>query len=184
MSVDLAEIQGILEKSECLYSFSDLSRALDEMAHKITEVLAKENPILLTVMNGALITAAELAKRLTFPMEMDYVHATRYRGEFEGGSIHWLHEPQLGLKDRTVLIVDDILDGGITLAEIKAYCERLGARRVYTAVMLDKYQKRIPGGLSKVDFVGIPIEDHFVYGFGLDYKNYWRNLPGIYRVLP
>jgi hypoxanthine phosphoribosyltransferase len=155
-------------------------KAFDTLAEKINVVLKEENPILLTVMNGALMTSSELAKRLNFPLEMDYVHATRYRGEFAGGAIHWLHEPNSSLKDRTVLVVDDILDGGITLAEIVAYCNNHGAKKVYTAVMLDKYQKRVPNGLQKADFVGIEIEDHFVFGFGLDYQGYWRNTNAIY----
>jgi hypoxanthine phosphoribosyltransferase len=180
MSLPITELNRVLQNATCLLSHDELMKAFDTLAEKINVVLKEENPILLTVMNGALMTSSELAKRLNFPLEMDYVHATRYRGEFAGGAIHWLHEPNSSLKDRTVLVVDDILDGGITLAEIVAYCNNHGAKKVYTAVMLDKYQKRVPNGLQKADFVGIEIEDHFVFGFGLDYQGYWRNTNAIY----
>ncbi|NCX94659.1 MAG: hypoxanthine-guanine phosphoribosyltransferase [Gammaproteobacteria bacterium] len=140
------------------------------------------DPIMLCVMNGGLMTMSELAKRLNFPLEIDYVHATRYRGEFEGGAIHWLKEPSLKLAGRVVVVVDDILDGGITLAEILAYCKEAGALEVYSAVLVDKQVERSPAAVQQADFTGIYIEDRFVFGFGLDYHNYLRNLPHIYAV--
>ncbi len=175
-------LREIRAKAVCLINQEGLMEACDRLANQIQAVLAESNPILLTVMNGALPTVAELMKRLDFPLEMDYVHATRYRGECRGGAIHWLHEPKISMKDRSVLVVDDILDGGITLAEVVAYCQKHGAKKVYTAVLLDKYQKRVEGGLAQADFVGIPIEDHFVFGFGLDYHGYWRNTNAIYHI--
>ena len=86
------------------------------------------------------------------------------------------------MEGRTVLLIDDILDGGVTLAEIINYCKQQGATAIYTAVLLDKYQKRIPEGLADADFVGLRVEDHFVFGFGMDYYEYLRNMPGIYCV--
>ena len=184
MQLSIEKLNEVLAQAKKLISHDELMVALDGMAIKMHEVLAEENPLMLTVMNGGLITASELAKRLNFPMEMDYVHATRYRGNFSGGAIHWLHEPKTSLENRVVLIVDDILDGGITLAEIVAYCEKHGAKKVYTAVLLDKYETRENGGLPTADFTGLKIENHFVFGFGLDYHGYWRNVPGIYVVAP
>ena len=184
MKISLEKLNEVLAKATCLIPHDKLMAVLDQMAEKMQEVLAQENPVLLTVMNGGLITASELAKRLNFPLEMDYVHATRYRGNFSGGAIHWLHEPTTALENRVVVVVDDILDGGITLAEIVAYCEKHGAKKVYTAVLLDKYETRDKDGLQTADFTGLKIENHFVFGFGLDYHGYWRNTPNIYVVAP
>jgi hypoxanthine phosphoribosyltransferase len=184
MQISPQKLREVLAKSTCLISHDDLMVALDEMSQKINAMLSEENPVMLTVMNGGLMTASELCKRLNFPLEMDYVHATRYRGNFSGGAIHWLHEPKTNLEGRAVLIVDDILDGGITLAEIVAYCQKHGATKVYTAVLLDKYECRDDLGLKTADFTGLKIENHFVFGFGLDYHGYWRNTRDIYVVSP
>jgi len=176
------KIQAILAKSECLYHFSELEIALDHMADAITEKLQNSNPLILCVMIGALIPTGHLLTRLNFPLEVDYIHATRYRGSMRGGDLHWLVEPRTQLKDRTVLVVDDVMDGGLTLAAIMDYCQQNGAKKVYTAVMVDKKREREPGVHFEPDFIGIQTENRYLYGFGLDYEEYLRNLPGIYAV--
>ena len=80
--------------------------------------------------------------------------------------------------------MDDILDGGITLNEILKEVAAMGASEVYSAVLVDKYQKRVPEGLQKADFVGLQVDDHYVFGYGMDYKEYLRNAPGIYKIAP
>ena len=125
-----------------------------------------------------------LLPRLDFPLEVDYVHATRYRGEIRGGDIHWKVKPSVNLQNRTVLIVDDILDGGITLAAIVNEIKKMGAAEVHTAVLVDKHNKRVPEGLPNADFVGLQVDDHYIFGYGMDYKEYLRNAPGIFIVSP
>lgn len=180
--VDVEEVQTILKKAECLYSFAEVNQALDRMAADITHTLKNTKPVILCVMTGALITVGHLVTRLHFPLEIDYIHVTRYRGAMRGGDLHWLVEPRLNLKDRSVLIVDDIMDGGLTLAAIIDYCKQMKAKSVHSAVMVSKDRKREPTVDFEPDFVGLETDDRFLFGFGLDYEEYLRNVPGIYAV--
>lgn len=177
-------IQEIYSKATCLYTKKEIDVALDSMAEAIHTKLSASNPVLLCVMIGGLVPAGNLLPRLNFPLEVDYIHATRYGDKTQGGQIEWLVTPRISLKNRTVLIIEDILDGGITLEAIINYCRAQGAAEVLTAVLLDKLQTRLPGGTPKADFTGITMEDGFVFGYGMDYKGYLRNAPGIYVVAP
>lgn len=178
------KIREVYAKATCIYTKDQVEAALDKMAGKIHERLEHENPLLLVVMIGGCVTAGQLLTRLDFPLELDYVHATRYKSGLRGSEISWCAEPRASLKDRTVLIIDDILDGGITLSAIMDYCREKGAKEVLTAVLADKEEKRVPGGLHQADFVGLVLEDRYVFGYGLDYKEYLRNAPGIFAVAP
>lgn len=175
-------LENLLETADCLCSRDDINTALDKMAESITQKLKDARPVILGVMIGALIPMGHLLTRLHFPLEVDYLHATRYRGATRGGDLHWLVEPHVDLKDRTILVVDDVMDGGLTLAAIIDYCKQAGAKAVYSAVMVDKVRVREPGVAFEPDFVGLRVEDRFLFGFGLDYHGYWRNLPEIYAV--
>lgn len=179
-----SKIKEVYEKSSCLFTTNEVEAALDRLAINIHKELQDENPVLLCVMVGGLVLLGNLLPRLDFPLEVDYVHATRYRGETTGGELHWKVRPSSSLAGRTVLVVDDILDGGITLAAIIDEVNALGAKKVYSAVLVDKYSKRVPNGLQKADFVGLEIEDHFIFGYGMDYNEYLRNAPGIFVVHP
>lgn len=176
------QIKEVEKKATCLYSKADVDAALDRMAAEIHEKLEDSNPVLLSVMVGGMIAAGHLLTRLDFPLEVDYVHATRYQSGLRGGEIHWRAEPKTQLKDRTVIVLDDILDGGLTLSAVIEYCHEQGAKEVYGAVLVDKNCPREPGGLAHADFTGLVVENRYVYGFGLDYKEYLRNAPGIYAV--
>lgn len=175
-------IQQVLDKADCIYDFKAIESALDNMANKMTATLADKNPLVLCVMIGGLIPLGHLVTRLNFPLEIDYIHATRYRSSTRGGDLHWLVEPRQSLKDRTVLVYDDVMDGGLTLAAIIDYCKQAGAAEVYTAVMVNKIRTREPGVHFTPDFIGLDTEDRYLFGFGLDYKEYLRNAPGIYAV--
>ena len=179
---DVNEIVSLMDKAVCLHSFDEINLALDKMSKEITHQLKDEHPLILCVMTGALITTGHLVTRLHFPLEIDYIHATRYRGSVRGGDLHWLVEPRQSLQDRTVLIVDDIMDGGLTLSAIIDYCQQSGAKKVQTAVMVSKKRQREPGVNFEPDYVGLTTEDKFLFGFGLDYQEYLRNVPGIYAV--
>jgi len=178
----LKEIDQLYAKSSLLYSLEDIEKSIDKMAKAIEEKIADKNPIIICVMTGGLIPMGYLLTRLPFHLQMDYVHATRYHGEKEGGEIVWIARPCADLKDRTVLVVDDILDGGVTLAAIKEDFLAQGASEVYTAVLVDKKRERPPEGLQNADFVGLEIDNHFIFGFGMDYQGYLRNVPAIYQV--
>jgi len=178
----LDKMENILKKSDCLYDMNAINQALDRMAHEITQKLQNSNPLILCVMTGALVTTGHLVTRLNFPLEIDYIHATRYRGTTRGGDLHWLVEPRQSLKDRTVLIIDDIMDGGLTLAAIVDYCKQAEAKATYSAVLVNKLRQREPGVMIEPNFTGISTEDRYLFGFGLDYEEYLRNVPGIYAV--
>ena len=176
------KINAVLKQAECIYDFAQIETALDTMAADITKTMGDQNPLIICVMIGALVPTGHLVTRLNFPLELDYIHATRYRGTTRGGDLHWLVEPRQSLKDRVVLVVDDVMDGGLTLAAILDYCEQAGAKKVYSAVMVNKLRKREEGVKFEPDFVGLATEDRYLVGFGLDYEEYLRNMPGIYAV--
>lgn len=173
-------IRAVQAKSTCLYDRTQVEAALDHMATQINHDLCNENPILLCVMVGGLIPAGNLLLRLDFPLEVDYIHATRYGQKMKGGELEWRVGPRSDFSNRAILVVDDILDGGLTLAAVNEYCLNKGAKKVYNAVLLDKQVSRQPGGLAKADYTGLMVGDQFVYGFGMDYKEYLRNAPGIF----
>lgn len=178
----IEQIQDVQKQATCLCTQGQVEQAFDKMATEITQQLQHENPIILGVMTGVMVPLGHLLTRMTFPLVVDYVHATRYRGELEGGRIHWKAMPHMKLKDRTVLIVDDVLDGGVTLQAIVEYCQQQDAKAVYTAAVIVKNKIRAENALQSVDFSGLMVEDHYVFGYGLDYKEYLRNIPGIYAI--
>ena len=178
------KIKQIYETSELLYTANEVEAALDRMARSIEDLLRDKNPIILCVMIGGLIPMANLLLRLNFPLEVDYIHATRYGSTTKGGELSWKVRPSKNLANRTVLVVDDILDAGVTLSAIIAEIKNMGASEVYSAVLVDKHHKRDPDGLQKADFVGLEVDDHYIFGYGMDYEEYLRNAPGIFVVPP
>lgn len=172
----------ILAEADLLVTNSAVEAAITRMAEEITGQLQDSDPILLCVMNGGLIFTGQLLTRLVFPLEVDYVHATRYGHETNGANLHWTVRPQLDMKGRTVLLLDDILDEGVTLAAIAAYCRQQGASEILMAVLVEKLHLRKVTPGMRADFTGIEVGDRFLFGYGLDYKGYWRNAPGIYAV--
>ena len=175
------EVRAISENAVCLHGPEAVHAALDRMAAEITAELGDSFPVVLCVLTGGIIPTGHIITRLAFPLETDYLHATRYRGETSGEEVHWLSKPGTPLQGRTVLVVDDILDEGHTLAQVLEFCTDAGAIRVYTAVLIEKlHDRRVPGVAA--DFIGLQVEDRYVFGFGMDYKNYLRNLNGIYAL--
>jgi len=177
-----ATLREIRDGAVLLHGPEAVTAALDRMAGEITAALDGTLPIVLCVLNGGIIPTGHLLTRLAFPLETDYLHATRYRGKTTGErEIAWLCKPHLPLQGRTVLLVDDILDEGHTLKAISAFCRDSGAERVYTAVLVEKHHDRRVAGMI-ADFIGLAVEDHYVFGCGMDYKGYLRNLNGIYTL--
>lgn len=175
------EIMRVRDTADAVHSAAAVRKALDVMALAITRVLAERNPLVLCIMNGGLVPAGWLAERLTFPFQMDYIHATRYRGATKGSELRWIARPRLSLRGRAVLLIDDILDEGVTLARIVEACRAEGAAQVYSAVLVRKRHNRNREN-AQADFVGLEVDDRYVFGCGMDYKHYWRNLPAIYAV--
>jgi hypoxanthine phosphoribosyltransferase len=178
----IEEANAVFADADILATEKEVAGSISWLAAEITARLQEKRPLVLCVMNGGMIFAGQLLTKLVFPLEVGYVHATRYGAETSGGTLNWLATPPLNIAGRTVLLLDDILDEGVTLAEIAQYCRNEGAAEVLTAVLIDKLHNRkaFPG--CKADFTGIRVEDRFLFGYGLDYKGYWRNAPGIYAV--
>lgn len=176
------EALRVLEEADCLLDQASVDQAISRMAVEIAERIGKLKPLVFCVMNGGLIFCGQLLTRLPFPLEVGYLHATRYGRETVGGDLEWQAVPQVEMAGRTVLLVDDILDEGVTLKALVDECLARGARQVLTAVLVDKLHDRkvLPG--FRADFTGLEIPDRFVFGYGLDYDGMWRNAAGIYAV--
>jgi len=175
------QIVAVQARSTLLHGEAEVEAALDSMAVSISAELADKNPLLICIMHGGLITSGKLATRLDFPLQLDYLHATRYRGETSGKDLQWKVFPSESLKDRAVLLLDDIFDVGTTLKLIVEYCKQQGCASVQTAVLLDKQHDQKESGID-VDFVGMKVADRYLFGYGMDYKGYLRNAAGIYAI--
>lgn len=175
------ELNELLATCECLVDGETMQAVYERLANEISVKLSDRLPVVLVVMNGGLVPAAAVLSRLRFPLEMGYVHATRYRGETEGGSLQWLAMPQMPLADRDVLIIDDVFDEGVTLKSIVASCLEAGAAHVWVAVATNKVHDHKVHDFHP-DFVGIDLPDRFIFGEGLDYQGFFRNVRGIYAL--
>jgi len=170
----------LLAKADLIVAAPQVARALDRLALEINAALADENPLLLSVMGGAVVFTGQLLPLLTFPLDFETIHITRYGDETQGGQLTWHVKPRENVRGRTVLILDDILDEGRTLAAIRDMVLELGASRVLTAVFADKAIGRAKP--ITADFVGVTLPNRFVFGYGMDVSGAWRNLPAIYAV--
>ncbi len=168
-------------EADLLHTPEAVAAAYDAMAAAMSADLEDRNPLLVGVMVGGVVPLAELIQRLPFPLEIDYLHASRYRGDTRGGDVHWVAIPQSPLAGRSVVLVDDILDEGTTLAHIRAYCLSQGAREVRTAVLVHKDHERKPH-IQRADYTGLEVPDRYVFGCGMDYRGFLRNAPGIHAV--
>ena len=174
------QAEKILNDADLLYSADVVTETVQQMANEITEVLSDQYPLVLCVMSGAVVFAGQLLPLLRFPLDFDYLHVTRYNDETRGGVIRWQVLPRNSLQDRTVLVLDDILDEGVTLAAIQEKVMACGAGKFYSAVFAEKNLVK-PKPLH-ADFVGLTLPDRYVFGFGMDIYGTWRNLPAIYAM--
>lgn len=176
----MERIREILQRAELICPEQQVQAALHRVAGQIRERLADRHPLVLSVMGGAVVFTGQLLPLLDFPLDFDYVHVSRYGDARQGGAMHWKVAPHESVKNRVVLLVDDILDEGHTLAALRQRILELGASRCYSAVFADKRHGR-PKPIE-ADFVGVELPDRFVFGYGMDIEGAWRNLPAIYAV--
>lgn len=175
------QAREVLERARCIHDAAAVSTALDRQAAAITAQLSESDPLLLAVMTGGMWPTVELSRRLLFPHGVDYLHATRYRGTQRGGEIQWRVWPSQAIEGRDVLIVDDILDEGHTLAAVAEACSAAGARSVQSAVLVVK-RNPLRSPQAGVDFHALEVDDVYVFGCGMDIAEYWRGLSSIYAV--
>jgi hypoxanthine phosphoribosyltransferase len=177
---DIQHLKDILASADVIHTEEEVAAAVSRVAREITEKLGETNPLLLVVMSGGVPFAGHLMTQLHFPLEFDYLHVTRYGQETSGGALSWRAAPWTPVKGRTVIVLDDILDEGLTLAAIVERMKELGATACYTAVATDKLNgKKKP---LKADFVALTVPDRFVFGYGMDVRGAFRNLPAIYAM--
>ena len=175
-----AEAQALLARAERLLAPDEVGQAVRRVAGEITAALGGQQPLLLTVMRGGVVFAGQLLPLLPFPLDFDYVDATRYGAATRGGELDWRVDVPATVRDRTVLVIDDILDEGRTLAAIRRRLLEAGAQRVLIAVFADKQLSRVKPVAA--DFAGVQVPDRYVFGFGMDVKGAWRNLPAVYAL--
>lgn len=174
------QAEQILTDAELIHSANAVMQALQLMADEITQVLSQRHPLVLCVMNGAVVFAGQLLPRLLFPLDFDYLQVKRYDQQLQAGRVHWQVAPSEVLRGRTILVIDDILDAGLTLTAIREKVLQQGAHAFYSAVLLEK-QTGLPKPIQ-ADFVGLTVPDRYVFGFGMDIHGAWRNLPAIYAI--
>jgi hypoxanthine phosphoribosyltransferase len=170
----------ILETAELIHSAAAVDAAIERVAAEIAATLKDRYPLVLSVMGGAVVFTGRILPLLKFPLDFDYIHASRYGVATSGGPVDWKVEPKGNVAGRVVLVLDDILDIGDTMLAIRQRILGLGAEAFYSAVLTDKQK-----GHAKpiyADFVGLSLPDRYVFGCGMDAHGIWRNLPAIYAL--
>ena len=160
---------------------SEVERAYRRLAEALQPRIAAGDCVLIGILIGGMIPAARLAAMLTGDFVLDCCQVSRYRGDVKGGELEWLLSPKTDLAGRTVLLIDDIYDEGITLEYVKSACCERGAVDVVSAVLIRKRHDRAVEGAGP-DFVGLEVDDHYVFGCGMDYQHRWRHLPAVYAL--
>ncbi len=173
--------QQVHDGAEVLFSDTEVDGAIADLAARVETDCADDFPLVLCVLNGGLYLTGQLLRHWEFPLTLDYVHATRYRLKTLGKDVLWKSYPQNEIKDRNVIIVDDIFDQGYTLEEVKAYCHKHGARKCSSVFLIHKryYQKKAD---VEPDYVGLECGDCYVYGAGMDLNGHFRNLSNIFAL--
>lgn len=178
--------RDLIKNAELLFDQDTVQASITRMADvlntRFNAVDSKEFPLVLGVMGGAVVFTGSLLPQLSFPLEFDYIHVSRYGDDDKGGEVVWKVIPRSNVAGRTVIVLDDILDEGETLAHVKQRLLDMGASEVILAVFADKaIGKKKP---VQADIVGLVIPNRFVVGFGMDAYGYWRNLPGLWAIKP
>jgi hypoxanthine phosphoribosyltransferase len=169
-------------RAELLVDADAVAAAIDRLSIRLSLDLQASNPLLLVVMHGALPFAGALLPKLDFPLQVGYLHVGRYRVATRGGELVWHAEPHYLVGGNTVLLLDDVLDRGDTLAELVRWAAGAGAQQVLTAVLVDK-QVHVERQVQ-ADYAALTCPDRYLFGCGMDYRGYWRNLPAIYGLPP
>lgn len=178
--LDIDKTWEIYHTAELIHSSQVVTEAVRRLAEEISLQLCEKQPLVLSVMGGATVFAGQLLPLLNFPLDFDYVQVSRYGDAIRGGQMTWKVPPPANVKGRVVLVLDDILDEGVTLAEIHRCVMELGAAACYSAVFVNKQIGRAKP--IQADFVGLDVPARYVFGFGMDVHGAWRNLPAIYAL--
>ena len=161
-----------------LITRAQIAQRVEEMGRQISADFTGSPLIALCVLKGAMFFCSDLMRHLTLDVALDFIQISSYGNEkYSSGVVTVLKEPQLDMNGKPVLIVEDIIDSGLSMREVFRYIESRGASKVKTATFLDKKAARKVD--FRADYVGFSIEPHFVVGYGLDYAERYRNIPEI-----
>jgi len=178
---NMQELQQVLQQAELIFDTAYIDSAINKLAQRLTERLGDATPLVLSVMQGGLMFTGKIMPLLPLDADFDYIHATRYHNTTQGYELEWKAYPHNKLENRTVLILDDILDEGYTLAAIEQYCRQQGAKDVISAVLLQKRHDRLKPAMG-CEYVALEVDDRYVFGYGMDYKGKLRHLNRIYAI--
>ncbi|MFN7753940.1 MAG: hypoxanthine-guanine phosphoribosyltransferase [Pseudomonadota bacterium] len=170
----------VLRQADIIHDAPVIDAAVTRVAEEVNAALAEREPLVLAIMGGGVVFAGQLLPQLRFPLEFDFIHVTRYRGGMQGGQVSWPVAPHVPVAGRSVLVIDDILDEGATLAAVRERFLADGAASFHSAVLCEKDLGRTKP--IRADFVGVVVPDRYVFGCGMDVHGAWRNLPAIYAV--
>ncbi len=173
------KLQAVWDNAECLHSADALEKGVHNMASQIRKQLHDQNPLILCIMNGGLVTCGQLLPLLDFQLQLEYVNAAS--GPSGKQETRWPALSQISIEGRSVLLLDDIFDMGLSLHSLQEYCQEQGASQVLTGVLVEKQHSRNKKGID-ITFSAVTVGDRFIFGAGLDYQGYLRNAPGIYAV--
>ena len=154
---------------------SDLDSRMDEMAAELNVKYKDEEPIVVPVLNGAMIFASDMIKRLNFKLTIDPIKASSYAGTQSTGEVKITQDIKSDVKDRPVIFMEDIIDTGRTLQALSEVMKGRGAKSVEVVAMLDKPETRVVD--FHADYYSFKAPDEFLVGYGLDYNGLYRNLP-------
>ena len=177
---DPATAWELLRNADLICTADEVKAAISRIAGEVTVRLENTYPLVLAVMGGGVFFAGQILPMLRFPLDFDYIHATRYGSSTIGVDVAWRVAPPEAVRGRTVLVLDDILDGGNTMNAIRKRILDQGAAAFFCAVLTEKSVAGSKPILA--DFVGLRVPDRFVFGCGMDARGYWRNLPEIYAM--
>ncbi len=176
------EIVTILDKRFKHYiTYEKIKKSLNRIAGKINAEFAGKKPVFLIVLNGAFMFASDLLKLITIECEVSFIRLSSYQGMQTTHVVKEVFGIDNDLKGKEVIMVEDIIDTGITMEHILHLISEQGANNIKIATLLfkeGKFEKNYP-----IDYIGFTIPNDFVVGYGLDYNGFGRNLKDIYSVI-
>ena len=166
-----------------LISEDELHDKVAALGRKISADYAGKNLLMVSVLKGSVVFMADLMRELSIPCEIDFMCVSSYgSGTKTSGVVKIMKDLDIDLKDRDLLIVEDILDSGMTLSDIKEMLKQRGTRSIRICTLLDKPERRQAD--IKPDYSCFTVPDEFVVGYGLDYDEKYRNLPYVGILKP
>ena len=171
----------IRRSARIIITQAEIEEEINRLANEIEGSIGNQFPVVLSILNGSICFTGHLLTQLDFALRYDVFSMSRYAHGTTGGKLKHLLYPTTSVRNKTVLILDDILDRGTTLESAKRWAIGNGASQVLSAVLIDK-QVQDSSNRIKPDFSCFSVKDEFVFGFGMDIDGMWRNLKDIHAL--